>query len=95
MKNFMVLVLKIAYTQHLSNDTDNAEANYLYESFFPNPKKRSGVSQVNLRSKPNEQAELVNVQIKNHGGAAACMLDDNIGSDLQIPSPKLRAQREQ
>lgn len=44
MKEFMVLVLKIAFAQHLSNDIDNTVANKLYESFFPNPKKRSAVS---------------------------------------------------
>lgn len=44
MKEFMVLVLKIAFAQHLSNDMDNTVAKKLYESFFPNPKKRSAVS---------------------------------------------------
>jgi len=46
MKNFMVLVLKIAFAQNLSTPKDNSVTNKLYESFFPNQKKekRSGHS---------------------------------------------------
>ena len=44
MKNFMSLVLKIAYAQVLSNDQQNKTAKELYESFFPNPKKNKSIS---------------------------------------------------
>lgn len=40
----MVLVLKIAFAQLFSNDDDNTVENKLYQSFFPNQKKKSGLS---------------------------------------------------
>jgi len=72
MKNFMTLVLKIAFAQHLSNQEDNEKANKLYESFFPNAKRKynvAGLGSVDI-------GETMNVNIQNHGGRQAMMVDE-------------------
>lgn len=87
MKNFMTLVLKIAFFQHLSNDQENTTANELYESFFPNPKKKTTVSSILFNAlAPPENVETMNVNILDGANLA-----DDMMSDRQIPSPQLRA----
>lgn len=82
MKNFMTLVLKIAFAQHLSNQEDNKKANELYESFFPNAKRKSNVAGLGLV----DNCETMNVNIQNHGGRQAIVIDE-LMSDRQCPSP--------
>jgi hypothetical protein len=86
MKNFMALVLKIAFAQHLSNQEDNKTANDLYESFFPNTKKKTNGPGLGCI----DNCEPINVTIQNHGGRHANMVDQMM-SDKHVPSPQLRA----
>lgn len=72
MKNFMTLVLKIAFAQHLRNQEDKEMANELYESFFPNTKRKSNVAGQGLI----DNCETINVRIQNHGGRQANMVDE-------------------
>ena len=61
----------------MSSSKDNSVANKLYESFFPSQKKekRSCHSLVAVTGgKAAENTDMINVQIKNHGGAA-CIAD--------------------
>ena len=65
MKDFMTLVLKIAFAQHLSNHEENKTSNQLYESFFPNTKRKSNIFGLGSMT---ENTETINVKIQNHGG---------------------------
>ena len=57
-------------------------ANELYESFFPNTKRKSTVAGLGLI----DNCETLNVRIQNHGGRQANMVDEMM-SDKQCPSP--------